>query len=166
MSTLAVNTLQAQTGTTVSVSSGQTLTAPGHVIQVVSANGPNSTVSFTGTTYTDINLSAAITPKFATSKILVKFNFVNAQSNSGAGSYQLLTRILRGSSEIYQVGRAPWGNSITGIGIIMHMEYMDSPNTTNATTYKVQVRNASAGGNVSAHMGNSNAQVILMEIAQ
>tara|TARA_Y200000002_G_scaffold346505_1_gene321101 strand:- start:306 stop:785 length:480 start_codon:yes stop_codon:yes gene_type:complete len=158
MSTMYVNKVQ-------ELNVGSGVHIPGHVIQVVSANGPNSTVSFTGTTYTDINLSAAITPKFATSKILVKFNFVNAQNNSGAGSYQLLTRILRGSTGIYEVSRSPWGNSITGIGQMMHMEYIDSPSTTSATTYKVQVKNASAGGNVSAHMGNSNAQVILMEIA-
>ena len=138
----------------------------GCVVQTVSANGPNSLVSFTGTTYTDINLSAAITPKYATSKILVRFNFVNATNNSGAGSYQLLTRILRGSTGIYEVSRSPWGNSVTGIGQLMSMEYMDSPSTTSATTYKVQVKNASGGGNVSAHMGNSNAQVILMEISQ
>ena len=158
MSTMYVNKVQ-------ELNVGSGVHIPGHVIQVVSANGPNSTVSFTGTTYTDINLSAAITPKFATSKILVKFNFVNAQNNSGAGSYQLITRILRGSTQIYEVNRSPWGNSITGIGQMMHMEYIDSPSTTSATTYKVQVKNASAGGNVSAHMGNSNAQVILMEIA-
>ena len=159
MSTMYVNKVQ-------ELNVGSGVHIPGHVIQVVSANGPNSTVSFTGSTYTDINLSAAITPKFATSKILVKFNFVNAQNNSGAGSYQLITRILRGSTQIYEVNRSPWGNSITGIGQMMHMEYMDSPSTTSATTYKVQVKNASGGGNVSAHMGNSNAQVILMEISQ
>ena len=38
MSTLAVNTLQAQTGSTVSVASGQILYAPGHVIQVINSN--------------------------------------------------------------------------------------------------------------------------------
>ncbi len=138
----------------------------GCVVQTVSANGPNSTVSFTGTTYTDINLSATITPKFATSKILAKFNFVNAHNTGSSGSYQNLTRMLRGSTQIYEVNRSPWVNPANGAGQLMHMEYMDSPSTTSATTYKVQVKSASGGGNVSAHMGNSNAQVILMEIAQ
>ena len=138
----------------------------GCVVQTVSANGPNSTVSFTGDTFTDISLSATITPKFATSKILVKFNFVNASNNSGAGSYQNKARILRGSTQIYEVKRAPWGNSVTGIGQLMHMEYLDNPSTTSATTYKVQCCNGAGSGNVSAHMSGSNAQVILMEIAQ
>ena len=138
----------------------------GCVVQTVSANGGNSAVSFTGSSYTDISLSASITPKYATSKILVKFNFVSASNNSGAGSYQNKARILRGSTSIYEVARSPWGNSVSGIGQLMSMEYMDSPSTTSATTYKVQLKNASGSGNVTAHMGSSNAQVILMEIAQ
>lgn len=159
MSTMYVNKVQ-------ELNVGSGVQIPGHVIQVVSANGPNSTVSFTSTTYTDVNLNATITPKFATSKILVKFNFVNAHNTGSSGSYQNLTRILRDSTGIYEVSRSPWVNPANGVGQLMHMEYMDSPSTTNATTYKVQIKSASAGGNVSAHMGNSNAQVILMEIAQ
>ena len=139
---------------------------PGHVIQVVSADGQNSEVTFTGSTFTDIDLSASITPKFATSKILVKFNFVSATNNSGSGSYAIGLRILRDSTGIYENFRVPWGNSVIGVGQVAHLEYVDSPSTTSAITYKVQARNGAGSGNVTAHMGNSNAQVILMEIAQ
>tara|TARA_B100000035_G_scaffold77910_1_gene65030 strand:- start:549 stop:1031 length:483 start_codon:yes stop_codon:yes gene_type:complete len=160
MSTLSVDTIQGQT------TAANVKLPAGCVLQTVSANGPNSLVSFTGNTYTDINLSATITPKYATSKILVKFNFVNATNTGSSGSYQNNARILRGSTGIYEVVRSPWVNPASGAGQLMHMEYMDSPSTTSATTYKVQLRNGSGSGNVSAHMGNSNAQVILMEIAQ
>ena len=160
MSTLSVDTITGQTA------AGTVKLPAGCVLQTVSADGPNSLVSFTGTTFTDINLSATITPKFSTSKILVKFNFVNATNTGSSGSYQNIARILRGSTTIYEVARSPWVNPASGAGQLMHMEYMDSPSTTSATTYKVQLKNASGGGNVSAHMGNSNAQVILMEIAQ
>ena len=160
MSTLSVDTIQGQT------TAANVKLPAGCVVQTVSANGGNTAVIFTGSTYTDISLSASITPKYATSKILVKFNFVNATNNSGAGSYQNQARILRGSTQIYEVARSPWGNSVSGIGQLMLMEYMDSPSTTSATTYKVQLKSASGGGNVTAHMGSSNAQVILMEIAQ
>ena len=138
----------------------------GHVVQVVDATGLNTQIQFTGTTYTDINLSATITPKFATSKILVKFNFVNATSTGSNGSYQNITRILRGSTQIYEVNRSPWVNAASGAAQLMHMEFMDSPSTTSATTYKVQIKSASGGGVVKAHMDDSNAQVVLMEIAQ
>ena len=160
MSTLSVDTIQGQT------TAANVKLPAGCVVQTVSANGGNSAVSFTGSTFTDISLSATITPKYATSKILVKFNFVSASNNSGAGSYQNKARILRGSTNIYEVARTPWGNSVSGIGQMMSLEYMDSPSTTSATTYKVQLANGSGSGNVTAHMSGSNAQVILMEIAQ
>ncbi len=160
MSTLSVDTIQGQT------TAANVKLPAGCVVQTVSANGGNTAVSFTGSTFTDISLSASITPKYATSKILVKFNFVSASNNGSAGSYQNKARILRGSTNIYEVGRAPWGNSVSGTGQMLSLEYMDSPSTTSATTYKVQLANGSGSGNVTAHMGNSNAQVILMEIAQ
>ena len=137
----------------------------GTVLQVVKANGPGSDVSFTGDTFTDINLSASITPKSASSKILVKCNFVAATNNSGAGSYALGLKVLRGSTEIYETFRTPWGNSVSGIGQIAQIDILDSPATTSATTYKVQARSGSASGNVTAHMNSSSSQIILMEIA-
>ena len=44
---------------------------PGHVIQVVQGS-TNTSASGDTTTYTDTNLSATITPKSASSKILIK----------------------------------------------------------------------------------------------
>ena len=121
MSTLSVDTIQGQT------TAANVKLPAGCVLQTVSANGPNSTVSFTGGTFTDITLSATITPKYATSKILVKFNFVSSSNNGSNGSYQNKARILRGSTSIYEVGRTPWGNSISGVGQLVAMEYLDSP---------------------------------------
>ena len=137
----------------------------GSVLQVISANGPNSDVSFTGSTFTDITLSASITPTSSGNKILVCFNFVAATNNASAGSYALGLRILRDSTAIYETFRTPWGNSITGVGQVAYLQFMDSPNTTSSVTYKVQAKNGAGSGNVTAHMGNSNAQVILMEIS-
>ena len=59
MSTLAVNTLQAQTGTAVSVASGHRLSLPGHVINVESVNfaGTQSTTSQTFIDITNLSIS-------------------------------------------------------------------------------------------------------------
>ena len=157
MSTLFVDTINEKT-------TGNGIIIPGHVIQVVAADGPGSAVSFTGDTFTDISLSATITPKSASSKILVKCNFVAATNNSGAGSYALGLKVLRGSTGIYETFRTPWGNSVTGIGQLAQMDYLDSPATTSAITYKVQARSGAASGNVTAHMNDSSSQIILMEI--
>ena len=47
MSTLKTNTIQAATGTTVNLASGQVFTAPGHVIQTVTvASTSNGSTTF------------------------------------------------------------------------------------------------------------------------
>ena len=65
MSTLAVNTIQAQTGTTVSVPSGQTLHAPGHVLQVVNFVLPTATSISVGNIRRAVasGIKCSITPK-------------------------------------------------------------------------------------------------------
>ena len=111
---------------------------PGHVIQVVSANGPNSTVSFTGTTYTDINLSAAITPKFATSKILVMANQNFNITTSAATQMQWNFYICNSSGTILQ--GSPGGDAYDQNRIkeqLAHagthpINFLHSPNTTSA----------------------------------
>ena len=139
----------------------------GGIIQVKSTTltVPKQFNSGSAGNFTDVDgLSVSITPHRSDSKILLMVN-ISAGLNDTHG-YNFYWRILRGSTQIYEVARSPWVNAASGAGQLMHMEYMDSPSTTSATTYKVQVKNASGGGNVTAHMGNSNAQVILMEIAQ
>ena len=71
MSTLKVNNIDTQTGTTISVASGKVLTQPGSVIQVVRKTVDQSGhASSTSSSYTDIaSSSLSITPKFANSMI-------------------------------------------------------------------------------------------------
>ena len=88
MSTLAVNTIQAQTGTTVSVTSGQVLHAPGHVIQTVS--GTYSTAGSTvSTTAVQAWTGVSITPKFSTSLIKVECNWYCMHSDYYDGYAQI-----------------------------------------------------------------------------
>ena len=119
----------------------------GGIIQVVQTIKKDqfttaSTVSSGG--YVDLTgLSATITPKFNTSKILVEAHIYN--SNNNAVNF---FRILRGSTFIEQ----PSGTSSSGANWNAHgfsyfdhsfqdttvMKILDSPATTSATTYKVQ----------------------------
>ena len=66
MSILKVDTINEKT-------SGNGVAIPGHVIQVVSNTYATETASGSSS-YTDTGLAATITPKFATSKILVLCN--------------------------------------------------------------------------------------------
>ena len=92
--------------------------------------------------------SLAITPSAATSKVLIIASSTLEQDGSGNFSYATL---LRGSTnlghssggltlshEYYYPGQQDQEQPCT-------MVFLDSPNTTSATTYKVQIRKA--GGN-------------------
>ena len=117
--------------------------------------GANSYVDLTG-------LSAAITPKFNTSKILVKSVIYN--SNANAVNF---FRVLRGSTFIEQ----PSGTSSSGANWNAHafayynadnwqdstaIEILDSPATTSATTYKIQMAVTSNTGTINKFYNTSN----------
>ena len=82
MSTLSVNTIQAQTGTTVSVPTGQLFTAPGMIVGAsVSQITANSTRS-SATSFADDLVFANYTPKLTTSTVIIQgvANFDSANS--------------------------------------------------------------------------------------
>ena len=113
--------------------------------------------------YVDITgFSATITPKFNTSKILVKAVIYN--SNANAVNF---FRALRGSTFIEQ----PSGTSSSGASYNAHafayynadnwqdsttIEILDSPTTTSATTYKIQMGVSSNTGTINKFYGTSN----------
>jgi hypothetical protein len=117
----------------------------GKVLQVVSTTKTDS-FSTSATSMTDVTgLSVSITPTTSTSKILVllTLNLAGANGNAGA-SYQL----VRGSTAI-AIGDAA-GSRPQASGSIAYIadansstalsgSFLDSPATTSATTYKIQV---------------------------
>ena len=140
MSTLSVTTLQglasSPTPTKVEVASGHHLYAPGHVIQVQSAQlTAENQFTVTSTTQADI-MSVTITPKFSSSKILFqmagdcgssgtnKALLIRLQRNIGGGSFSTLC----GTGGVY----------LSGAYEHCAMSFMDSPNTTSACIYKLQ----------------------------
>ena len=105
------------------------------------------------TTFTDVTgLSVSITPTAATSKVLI----VAYVSMSAASTVcYLMARLMRGSTAIAvpvtsagsfpaTVGATIPSGTSNELQFTMPMIYMDSPNTTSATTYKVQTRNSGA----------------------
>lgn len=137
----------------------------GTVLQVVSGT-TTTEKSVTGSTYTDTNLTASITPSSSSSKILIVASQQMATNNGGsAGSWQIIFKLMRGSTDIYESHRSPWLYNQIGIGVVNSISYLDSPATTSAITYKTQARNGSASGNMTAQMNSSLSSMILMEIA-
>jgi hypothetical protein len=139
----------------------------GTVLQVVNATYSTSTTT-TSSTFSDTGLTATITPKFATSKILV------IVSQNGiykyAGNTYLQLRLLRNSTTIINLeSLGAYNNATTAFGVnASSTNYLDSPATTSATTYKTQF---CSGDNVSqigvqTLNGTQPASTItLMEIA-
>ena len=117
----------------------------GKVNQVITATTATET-STTSTTYGDVTgLSVSITPSAASSRILVSVSAPCLSYISGAGTAAAALQILRGASSIADFGRVAGGyagGEHTGYGV-GSFTYIDSPSTTSATTYKVQVKAAS-----------------------
>lgn len=125
-----------------------TQASAGCVLQVVQAVSTTQTL-VSSNTYTDLTgFTATITPKFSTSKILIMFSLgcYAAGSSNGTG-----VQVLRGSTIIY----TPGGGNATGpfmtyagstdMNVSQSNQYLDSPATTSATTYKLQGRPYNAG---------------------
>ena len=141
------------------------LISTGHVLQVVQGL---HTTQFTTTsgTYVDVTgFNATITPTSASSKILV---MVTALSGHNAAAQAVGIRLLRDSTEITLLASS--GGYLAGATFLNEIgfgtNYLDSPATTSAVTYKIQMLSSVAGNTVYMSSGSTTQSTItLMEIA-
>lgn len=135
----------------------------GTVLQVIQGSTTTAT-STSGTTLVDTGLSANITPKFATSKILVLVTMnglITFGTNTG-----IRLAILRGSTNINTFAEYTcYTNASASLILSAAGNYLDSPSTTSSTTYKVQFARKDGSGNVSVQGNSDSSTIILMEIA-
>ena len=131
------------------VPTGGVPTGGGGVIIQVTTNTISAQFQTTTQTYEDTNLTGTITPKFATSKIMVMINQQVYQNISSAGASYFGIRLLRGSTVIHDPvadGTGPFEQSgYFRNGFNWIFNYLDSPNTTSAVTYKTMARTYSSG---------------------
>ena len=124
----------------------------GKILQVVSTHKSDAFTT-TSTSFTDITgLSVAITPSSSSNKILVSYDITGSEDVDANRFY---LRLLRGTTVIG--GGDTAGSRFSGIGGFgthnntiqsgnVSGTFLDSPNTTSATTYKIQC-SCTAGGN-------------------
>jgi len=143
-----------------------TTATSGSVLQVVNATYSTQT-STSSTSYVDSGLTASITPKSSSSKILVTaYQTGIGKAGGGGGGYRLALQLVRGSTSIsqFELGAGYDGTAtqiiIGGSGV----SYLDSPATTSSTTYKTQIKGFD-GGTVYAQYDNCMSTITLMEIA-
>ena len=182
-----VNKIAARTGTAITIESGHVLTQPGSIIQVLQetktatvtvANGANAGI-----------ISKAITPKFATSKILVRCSLSLAGAINSYGYCRLFRQISGQTAVTTGVSDQASGSQINASFEVMTknwtyqgyreslhaFEFLDSPSTTTATTYEINM--ACTSGNVYLNRSDTvvtdnvwtpapMSTLTLMEIAQ
>ena len=176
MSTLSVDTITGQTtAANVKLPAGSVLQTKQTILSTAE--------TITSTSFADSAVTVNITPKYATSKVLITFDVHIVGFDSGTG-----IRLLRGSTNL-ALGDASGSRArMTAIGYYSNntspsaysggqtsMSFLDSPSTTSATTYKLQAQCLSTNGiiinksrydtdNGNASRGSST--ITVMEIAQ
>jgi hypothetical protein len=138
----------------------------GQVLQVVQTTSSTIFSSSSTSFVTPTGLSATITPKFSTSKVLVIARL--SCSGSRSSVITLYSQLIRNSTALD--GSFPSTSATPDYSFVNErfINYLDSPATTSATTYSVQFRGDGAGWYVNANGFGSNnglTTITLMEIA-
>ena len=149
----------------------------GKILQVVQS-AKTDTFSSASASWVDItDLSLNITPSSTSSKIFVTANFVTSHSAANSLGVRLMrdsTSIFAGDDTTTRVGTTSWqyvagSNQNQGSN---SFQYVDSPSTTSATTYKLQMWVTGGTGylgqmevdNNNTTYGRSASSIIAMEI--
>ena len=147
----------------------------GKVLQVVQASYDLST-TIASTTYTDTGLSATITPSSTSSKIyvqVVQMSLVQRSTTDNGGGG---IRVLRGSTSIFEPATGKYeqnyvslpGTSASSVSLYLSIpvNYLDSPSSTSALTYKTQgaIYTTANSGSSTYQIGNSKSTITLWEI--
>jgi len=187
--TLSVQQIQglatAADPTTVTIPSGHSLIAPGHVVQVVTGQDTTSGTGLTSSTTTlqSTGLSCTITPKKANSMLIGSCTFNYWFSTASATNY-CISSIYRGTTNLatlpqttafasysdHSSGAAlQWNSSQdnqAGQNVSVTMPFMDKPNSTSALTYTLYCKPYTNSNTLYVNWDNQAASIQIMEIAQ
>jgi len=136
----------------------------GSVLQVVSGTySPNASTS--GTSFVDSGCTATITPKFATSKILVQVTGMTYKSNGNVTNSPTIDVAKNGTQLFIVMDLGLYTATATENSGNFAGSYYDSPASTSALTYKVRFKNAVAAASVVIQFNNCPTVITLTEIA-
>jgi hypothetical protein len=135
----------------------------GSALQTVNATYSGGATNNSGTA-ADTGLTASITPKFSTSKILVVVSQNGLAKNNNCF---MNLNLLRNGSQITGIEGAA---GYTGEGTSNYvggstLSYLDSPATTSSVTYKTQFYNGAGGASVVCQVNGATSTMTLIEIA-
>jgi len=155
-------------GQVLAVNSGATapewVTASGgKIVQVVSGT-TRTAVASSSNVFADTGITATITPTSASNKIavFVVVATVFKQTNDTSANFKL----LRGATTIADMANINYtGGATPAIMTAVPINFVDSPATTSATTYKVQFNSNSNNDKITVQFtGATDSSIILMEV--
>ena len=162
MSTLHVENLKGPTSganaNKINIPTGQTLSAPGHVIQVQQGlMTARQTVS--GGSMVDVgsNFEVTITPASTSSKILVQTALTGIFHRNELINSQLRRTVGATTTNINLLGWYSYISTSEWCPLIITHNYLDSPNTTSACTYKLQIGTHTSNG---YYINYNNTQIV------
>jgi hypothetical protein len=157
-----VNKIQDDTVVAADIASSVNL---GKVLQVI--YGTTNTTAQTGAqSYTDTGLSASITPSATSSKVLILVSQNLVFKTDTASEREVYWNICRGSSLVILASSTMDTNTSNQFknSVFNGLNFLDSPNTTSATTYKTQMKVSAGSSDVYAQTNSTNSTMILLEI--
>ena len=113
------------------------------------------------TTITDADMTVTITPTATTSKILYMFNCSAHVMNA----VQTFVRVLRDSTQIAYAERWSGYSAVdnwTPYPVVV--QGVDSPSTTSATTYKIQIQRETGSADVRISSNSQASSLMAMEV--
>ena len=153
----------------------------GGVIQVVHSSTGTLMQSTTIDTHYDTNLSATITPKFNTSKILITVAQMCSVRSTVAGTYAMTLDLVRtpsGGSSVIIIdgdngvtamgnfsGRANTPTSYNYISSMVPLNILDEPATTSAITYKTTALLTTSNSTMKLQEDGVKSFITLMELS-
>lgn len=151
------------------ISTAQTVTSvtssalpAGTVLQVVQAT---TTTAYTtsSTSMVSTGFSASITPKFATSKILVN---VTGGFDTQTGGRQICLNVYRGATPLAGNGFILGFADNARLQTSSSLNYLDSPATTSSTTYTLYYAVTYGGGSVIYNIGGTTGETATFTLTE
>ena len=139
------------------------VTGLGKIAQVQYVKTSTATTTNSTSLVDATNLTLNITPTAATSKILCIANCSQLLANA-ADLSAITVAIIRGTTNIYDTINHLYQTNDDQINGNLTLQVVDEPDTTSATTYKIQIRNRESNNVVINNGGDGNSSITLMEI--
>ena len=179
MSKIEVDAIEPQSGTSLTLgASGDTITIPsgatltnsgtatgfGKVLQVVTVSTTTSYTTTSSSYVAAAGMEVSITPSSATSKVLIFVNMNFEEGVAGSGAYATIyrnnTTNLEANGFVYHGSRSGASYKFSSQE---PMHFLDTPNTTSATTYTVYF-SRDTSGTATVNFNNARGVITAMEI--